>query len=99
MRHSPCTSSRTSRRPWSAFAWRPVQIFEKAEKAAVGGEHKGRGVTIECVAVSLHRAVEGKELLVLPESVGIGFDALRIRSEEHTSELQSRFDLVCRLLL
>src|SRR5207249_7322325 len=24
---------------------------------------------------------------------------LRIRSEEHTSELQSRFDLVCRLLL
>src|SRR5699024_12139771 len=25
--------------------------------------------------------------------------AFRIRSEEHTSELQSRFDLVCRLLL
>src|SRR5699024_12217494 len=25
--------------------------------------------------------------------------ALRRRSEEHTSELQSRFDLVCRLLL
>src|SRR5437868_7564196 len=25
--------------------------------------------------------------------------AARIRSEEHTSELQSRFDLVCRLLL
>src|SRR5699024_11875583 len=24
---------------------------------------------------------------------------LKIRSEEHTSELQSRFDLVCRLLL
>src|SRR5699024_12136728 len=26
-------------------------------------------------------------------------DDLRLRSEEHTSELQSRFDLVCRLLL
>src|SRR5207249_11058873 len=26
-------------------------------------------------------------------------DAIHIRSEEHTSELQSRFDLVCRLLL
>src|SRR5699024_11302598 len=26
-------------------------------------------------------------------------DTLQIRSEEHTSELQSRFDLVCRLLL
>src|SRR5699024_12772498 len=25
--------------------------------------------------------------------------AMRLRSEEHTSELQSRFDLVCRLLL
>src|SRR5699024_11467624 len=27
------------------------------------------------------------------------FRISRIRSEEHTSELQSRFDLVCRLLL
>src|SRR6266704_7125169 len=26
-------------------------------------------------------------------------DGARLRSEEHTSELQSRFDLVCRLLL
>src|SRR5207249_9125239 len=26
-------------------------------------------------------------------------DSLKTRSEEHTSELQSRFDLVCRLLL
>src|SRR5699024_11447999 len=26
-------------------------------------------------------------------------NAVRVRSEEHTSELQSRFDLVCRLLL
>src|SRR5438067_10675252 len=26
-------------------------------------------------------------------------DELDLRSEEHTSELQSRFDLVCRLLL
>src|SRR5207249_11544945 len=31
-----------------------------------------------------------------PQSVRTGF---RTRSEEHTSELQSRFDLVCRLLL
>src|SRR5699024_11516877 len=27
------------------------------------------------------------------------YDILLLRSEEHTSELQSRFDLVCRLLL
>src|SRR5699024_12210892 len=28
-----------------------------------------------------------------------GLSAIWMRSEEHTSELQSRFDLVCRLLL
>src|SRR5438067_3168439 len=35
-----------------------------------------------------------------PSGVGVegGVDHL-VRSEEHTSELQSRFDLVCRLLL
>src|SRR5699024_11593552 len=30
---------------------------------------------------------------------GFLFDIKHIRSEEHASELQSRFDLVCRLLL
>src|SRR5699024_11801272 len=28
-----------------------------------------------------------------------GLSTMQLRSEEHTSELQSRFDLVCRLLL
>src|SRR5207247_3675586 len=30
---------------------------------------------------------------------GVDVDGVEIRSEEHTSELQSRVDLVCRLLL
>src|SRR5699024_12301054 len=30
---------------------------------------------------------------------GVNFPQTTTRSEEHTSELQSRFDLVCRLLL
>src|SRR5699024_12615051 len=34
-----------------------------------------------------------------PRPAGNGCPAPRWRSEEHTSELQSRFDLVCRLLL
>src|SRR5207247_11188479 len=37
-----------------------------------------------------------------PDATGLGwndFDAKPYRSEEHTSELQSRVDLVCRLLL
>src|SRR5699024_11933870 len=40
---------------------------------------------------------------LLLEELGLdleGFEIdIRYRSEEHTSELQSRFDLVCRLLL
>src|SRR5699024_12028264 len=32
-------------------------------------------------------------------AVEIGWRLARERSEEHTSELQSRFDLVCRLVL
>src|SRR3712207_7475886 len=45
--------------------------------------------------------LEGKKILiagVLTEA-SIAFSAARIRSEEHTSELQSRQYLVCRLLL
>src|SRR5437868_9135771 len=34
-----------------------------------------------------------------PASAAHGLPPSRRRSEEHTSELQSRFDLVCRLLL
>src|SRR5699024_12003724 len=36
---------------------------------------------------------------LLPPSFGGSNSWYRARSEEHTSELQSRFDLVCRLLL
>src|SRR5438309_8166574 len=39
-----------------------------------------------------HRAGQGEER----EGV---VDAARVRSEEHTSELQSQFHIVCRLLL
>src|SRR5699024_12220037 len=40
------------------------------------------------------------EILCEGESVPVPVQALdNVRSEEHTSELQSRFDLVCRLLL
>src|SRR5699024_11874748 len=41
------------------------------------------------------------QLLPLQQQVRAahGTDLVQVRSEEHTSELQSRFDLVCRLLL
>src|SRR5207249_12147754 len=37
--------------------------------------------------------------VILAAALRAGGDVLEMRSEEHTSELQSRFDLVCRLLL
>src|SRR5699024_12490532 len=41
----------------------------------------------------------GAQPLGLRSRAGAGLGAFSARSEEHTSELQSRFDLVCRLLL
>src|SRR5206468_9228014 len=35
----------------------------------------------------------------LERAAAMGFDVVYLRSEEHTSELQSRSELVCRLLL
>src|SRR5699024_12258325 len=66
---------------------------------------------IYCDTDSLH--IEGEDIpkeiehLIDPDKLGYwAFEGqykkgkyLRQRSEEHTSELQSRFDIVCRLLL
>src|SRR5699024_12524790 len=45
----------------------------------------------------------GRDVKLLAQRLGSGapgpVEAFKQRSEEHTSELQSRFDLVCRLLL
>src|SRR5207249_11064449 len=47
-------------------------------------------------------ATDGPTLSPIPSDVGLTRGqavTFNLRSEEHTSELQSRFDLVCRLLL
>src|SRR5699024_12072273 len=41
----------------------------------------------------------GVETTSALQVLGGGLAGSKVRSEEHTSELQSRFDLVCRLLL
>src|SRR5437868_13305893 len=62
---------------------------------------------------TLFRSVLGEASKKLPKAVGSQLCpqkwrlwiehrervVIKVRSEEHTSELQSRFDLVCRLLL
>src|SRR2546422_2497627 len=50
--------------------------------------------TVEVVAEG-----EDAALAQLERALGRGPPAARVRSEEHTSELQSRLHLVCRLLL
>src|SRR5699024_10175823 len=63
---------------------------------------KIRGMQWIGVLISLMGAVwvvlDGRlfQLAAIDWNVG---DLIMLRSEEHTSELQSRFDLVCRLLL
>src|SRR3989440_5129917 len=54
------------------------------------------------IAQAAHRVVFVQALLGLGRGLDVPFEerkSERLRSEEHTSELQSRSDLVCRLLL
>src|SRR5688572_33422661 len=54
--------------------------------------------------LSLRASLDSQAIYATIRVVGAGFAALRVhpsyaRSEEHTSELQSQSNLVCRLLL
>src|SRR5207249_7949007 len=65
------------------------------EYAHAAIHHLSRGRAPRWLQEGLAQALEGAAvdpMLRVPGSV-------TLRSEEHTSELQSRFDLVCRLLL
>src|SRR5438105_12732854 len=70
--------------------FRSLQVLEHARVHAVGAGPRqiGRDLAI------LRRKARnlGRAELLQPQALGA-------RSEEHTSELQSRVDLVCRLLL
>src|SRR5437868_10737564 len=61
---------------------------------------RGCALTIRC-SICTHSSASSRAMLAtLPWASCRKFvDEQKVRSEEHTSELQSRFDLVCRLLL
>src|SRR5207248_11212352 len=58
------------------------------------GRHLGR-----LVRAHEARVVDAHSLEAPPDERGLELPADALRSEEHTSELQSPYDLVCRLLL
>src|SRR5260370_6041797 len=64
------------------------------------------GILLGLGIVAVHRRTHGDEVQVVAvihhgiDTLGSGcLDVSAIRSEEHTSELQSHLNLVCRLLL
>src|SRR5438093_5101899 len=69
---------------FSFITWTSVGLMSAA--ATVGGQNLGAGRP--------DRAVHGVHV-----AAGIGLGLAAARSEEHTSELQSLTNLVCRLLL
>src|SRR5207249_11113540 len=85
----------------SLARWFAVYTCANHEKS-VADQFAGRGVEHFLPQYeSVRRWKDRKMRLQLPLFPGYVFVhmAAQERSEEHTSELQSRFDLVCRLLL
>src|SRR5438067_5690796 len=71
---------------------------------AVEGLGVGAQDLIEGLGADLASGLEVAQRLdlggrIVMSIIGADDQDITIRSEEHTSELQSRFDLVCRLLL
>src|SRR3712207_8482461 len=88
----------------SVAAWRALgesgveSRFEALRTAAVHLPLIGREEELELLLRRWRRARSGEgQVVLLRGEAGIGKS--RLRSEEHTSELQSRQYLVCRLLL
>src|SRR5699024_9447090 len=82
----------------STIALRMFAEVDQSEESSFEQEFPRAGGATRRI---LHTMSESDPIL---ESMGttlvaIGCDGEHLRSEEHTSELQSRFDLVCRLLL
>src|SRR2546422_6644396 len=84
-----------------AFAGLPVEAFPDVEDIHVQVISQWPGHAAEemerSVTLPIERQLNGLPYLTNLRSVSMF--GLSVRSEEHTSELQSRLHLVCRLLL
>src|SRR5699024_11668961 len=70
-----------------------------ADAIVVLGAAQYNGIPTPVFQARLNHAATLFEEGVAPQVITVGGNQPGDRSEEHTSELQSRFDLVCRLLL
>src|SRR5699024_12192756 len=81
------------RRPPISTLFPYTTLFRSSNQSGEAAGRNGEGDVVEdllALGISKGDMVQGD----------VRFSQLcRLRSEEHTSELQSRFDLVCRLLL
>src|SRR5438067_4560358 len=80
-----------TRRPQRSTLFPYTTLFRSREKGSV--DASGRRPLLDRCADAGSLASATSAGLRLPDRIAA------TRSEEHTSELQSRFDLVCRLLL
>src|SRR5699024_12516941 len=86
----------------------PIFVVDRSIVANVFGGPQKAHVAAEAgeILAQLRADAVGRDLVVVERAVSDGMPKLRHqlpasgggRSEEHTSELQSRFDIVCRLL-
>src|SRR5206468_10144701 len=80
-----------------------LEVFHRIIKASGHGRNPGSLSGFQIIEILVHRLARVELILnaVQPGHQHRGKGQVRIagRSEEHTSELQSRSDLVCRLLL
>src|SRR5260221_10386186 len=74
--------------PYTTLFRSPLHVLHlgigRLDRAQADGNGQGNGIALR---------------LDVARSVPVGLGAIKARSEEHTSELQSHSDLVCRLLL
>src|SRR5438034_5367734 len=60
---------------------------------------RGIPLNVPLVSAAMDTVTESEMAIAIAREGGIGVIHKNMRSEEHTSELQSHSDLVCRLLL
>src|SRR5690242_14465105 len=84
--------------------WPAIQAGQDTLVSAPTGSGKTLAAFLACLDRLVRQALEGAlpdetEVLYVSPLKALGNDIEKNRSEEHTSELQSHVNLVCRLLL